>query len=279
MKIPCSVLVLTRLASETLERCLRPLAPFGEILVHDANSTDDTAAIARKFGARVLKQYDTDEPDVRVKDFTAIRLKQRADALFDWVLYLDADEEMSDTLVAEVGEILSRAHQKTIIRFPRLPVVEGRIIRHGAFWPEIVPRIHHRRGGCTLQPGKTVHEKYVYDTSFMEIVTKAPLYVPMEPLRELLRKDDTYIALEVRRLREQGRCSLRRYVRWFLFREPFLIFYVCLRILLCRVRYGSRASLPLAYEFRIVRYHFRLFRAVTTLFAHQSFKRRLSSMD
>ena len=79
--IPCSVLVLTRNSAATLERCLAPLAGFAEIVVHDANSEDNTVEIAKKFGAKVFKQYDTEEKSVRVKDFTEIRLKQRAAAL------------------------------------------------------------------------------------------------------------------------------------------------------------------------------------------------------
>ncbi|MEK7137621.1 MAG: hypothetical protein AAB853_05045 [Patescibacteria group bacterium] len=278
-KIPCSVLILTRLAGRTLERCLRPLAPFGEILVHDANSTDDTIAIAKKSGARVLRQYETDEPNVRVKDFTKIRLKQRANAAFDWVLYIDADEIMPPALVTEVEEILRDAHIKTIVKFPRLPIVDGNIIRHGAFWPEIVPRLHHRKGGCTLQAGKTVHEKYVYDGSFTEIITKAPLYVPMEPLADLLQKDDTYIALEIAKLRQKGFMTLSHYVRWFLFREPMIAAHIGLRVVLCRIRHAARDSLPLRYEFRALRYHAKLFFAFTAFFSTQKFRGRRSAMD
>ena len=261
-KIPCSILVLTRNAEKTLEHALKNLSPFGEILVHDANSEDGTVAIAQKYGARVLKQYDTEEKSVRVKDFTEIRLKQRRDAAYDWVLYLDADEEMSEELVTEIGEILSRAHEKTIIKVPRLPIVEGTIVRHGAFWPEIVPRVHHREGGCTLRRGKTVHEKYVYDASFTEVVTKAPLYVPMEPLEELLRKDETYIALEKERSRTQGRPPFWHFVQWVVLREPLIMLHILLRTLWCRMRYGTRGSLPLQYEWRNIRYHARLFAAL-----------------
>ena len=40
-KIPCSVLILTRNSAATLEKCLKNLSAFGEILIHDANSEDD----------------------------------------------------------------------------------------------------------------------------------------------------------------------------------------------------------------------------------------------
>lgn len=262
-KIPCSVLVLTLNAERTIPQCLRNLSPFGEILMHDGNSIDGTVDIAKRYGARVLKQVETDEPNVRVKDFTEIRLKQRADATYDWVLYLDADEYMSDGLVREIGEILKTAHEKIIVKIPRLPIVDGRVIRHGAFWPEIVPRIHHRKGGCTLQKGKTVHEKYVYDRGFTEIITRNPLYVPLEPLGELLSKDRSYIRLEIGRLEKQGGYPWTHYLKWFLLREPFVIGHILLRILWCRLRHRWNDCLPLCYEWRAVRYHVRLFSSFT----------------
>ncbi len=261
-KIPCSVLVLTRNSAASLDRCLRNLTPFAEILVHDANSEDDSVAIAQKYGARVLKQYETDEKSVRVKNFTEIRLKQRRDAAYDWVLYLDSDEYLSDELVTEIGDILRDAHIKTIVKFPRLPVIDGRVRRHGILYPEIMPRIHHRKGGCTLQPGKVVHEKYVYDSSFTETVTVHPLLFPLPEVRELRAKDDRYLTLEVERIRRDG-YSWRLYLRWMLLREPAIILSLVGRILLNLPRYAKSDEVPFGHEWRYVRYHWRLWRAVT----------------
>ncbi len=259
--IPCSVLVLTRNAAQTLDRCLKNLAPFAEILVHDANSEDDTVAIAKRYGARVLKQYDTEEKSVRVKDFTEIRLKQRSDAANDWVLYLDSDEELSDGLVEEIGSILASADEKTIVNVPRLPVIEGRVRTHGVFFPEIMPRIHHRKGGCTLKKGKTVHEKYVYDSTFTEITTKNPLLFALPDVRELRSKDLRYITLEMERLRTLH-YSVWKYVRWFLLREPLVMLSIMVRIVLNLPRYlFVRDEVPMRHEWRYVWYHWRLLHA------------------
>ncbi len=264
MKIPCSVLILTRNSASTLEQCLKNLGPFGEILVHDANSEDASVAIAKRFGARVLKQYDTEEKSVRVKNFTEMRLRERDEAAFDWVLYIDSDEYLSDALVTEIGEILQSADPKTIVKFPRVSVVDGVPRTRGVAFPEIMPRIHHRRSGATLRAGKTVHEKYQYDASFLEVVTRAPLYVPLDPVDVLRPKDDRYILLEVQHMRETG-CSWRRYIRWFLLREPVLITWYFLKVLSVAPFCFFPDSLPFSQNFRFVRYHWRLFRAVTGL--------------
>jgi len=261
-KIPCSVLVLTRNSAATLERCLTPLQPFADIVVHDANSEDASQEIAKRFGARIFKQYDTDEKSVRVTNFTEMRLKQRDAALYDWVLYIDSDEEMTPGLVREVGEILKTATPKTIIKFRRLPVIDGRLRTHGILFPEIVPRIHHRKSGATLRAGKTVHEKYQYDDSFHIVVTRNYLMVPTEPVEQLRSKDDRYLTLEVERIRRTG-YRWSHYVRWILFREPLVIASLLLKILFNMPNYRKHDAVPFVHEWRYVRYHWRILRAYT----------------
>ncbi len=261
-KVPCSVLILTRNSAGTIERCLRNLEPFAEILVHDANSEDDTVAIATRMGARVLKQYDTEEKSVRVKDFTQMRLKQRADAVYDWVLYLDADEYLSVGLVDEIAGILKGADEKIIVKVPRLPIIDGRLRTQGVFFPEVVPRIHNRAGGCTLLPGKIVHEKYVYDDSFVEVVTTHHLCVPTASVDELRSKDDRYLLLEIERIRREG-YRWGQYFRWILLREPLVILSILLKIVRNIPKYRDPDAVPFAHEWRYVRYHWRLLRAFT----------------
>lgn len=269
-KIPCSVLVLTRNSAASLERCLRPLTNFAEIVVHDANSEDNTVEIARKFGAKIFKQYDTEEKSVRVKDFTEMRLKQRAAATYDWVLYIDSDEELSAAAAAEIGEVLKTAHPKTIVKIPRVFVIEGVPRTRGDIFREVMPRIHHKASGATLKKGKTVHEKYEYDASFTEISLTHPLYVPLPSVAELRAKDDRYITLEVERMKRDG-YPWSQYVRWQLFREPLIMGSLILRIILRAPQMFYRDSVPMAHQLRYVRYHWRLFRAVTGVMIAKTF--------
>jgi (heptosyl)LPS beta-1,4-glucosyltransferase len=269
-KIPCSVLVLTRNSAQSLERCLRPLAPFAEIVVHDANSEDNSVAIAQKFGAKIFKQYDTDEKSVRVKDFTEMRLKQRAAASYDWVLYIDSDEELSDGAVTEIGEILATADPKTIIKIPRVPVIDGVPRTRGHLVPDVMPRIHHRKSGATLRSNKTVHEKYVYDSSFKEVILHHPLYVPLPTVEELTSKDDRYILLEIERIKRDG-YSWKNYIQWMLFREPLIMFTLTCRILLKLPELMRPDAIPFAHHWRYVRYHWRLYRAVTGYMLKKTF--------
>ncbi len=264
-KIPCSVLVLTRNSAKNLDRCLQSVSRFAEIVIHDANSEDDSIAIAKKHGASIYKQYDTEEKSVRIKDFTEMRLKQRDAARYDWVFYIDSDEYITPETQEDIAQILHNADPKTIIKIPRIPIVKNKIIQKGDIFKEVMPRIHHRKSGATLKKGKTVHEKYEYDATFQEITTKNPLYFPLPELKELLLKDNKYIDLEINRMKRDG-YSWKQYLQWSLFREPLIILLLCFKIM----RYGywwypEKDSMPIAYNIRYVRYHILLLWK-TTLF-------------
>ncbi len=268
--IPCSVLILTRNSAKTLPKCLANLAPFGDILVRDGNSEDNTVEVAKAAGARVLPQYETAEKSVRIKDFTELQLRQRADAKFDWVLYLDSDEYLSDELVDEIGEMIPNMPEKTVIKFQRFPVVDGVVRTRGLYCPEVVPRIHNRTSGCTLKSGKVVHEKYVYDDTFVEIVTTHPLYYPLDPVMDLRSKDNRYLTMEMERIRRDG-YKWSHYFRWILFREPLVMLSLLLKIARHIPQYGKPDALPFAHEWRYARYHWVLFWSMTWAMVRRPF--------
>ncbi|MCU0308989.1 MAG: glycosyltransferase [Thermoleophilia bacterium] len=73
-----------------LERCLASArAAVDEMIVVDTGSTDGSVAIAERMGARVLHHEWTG-------DFAAARNVSLEAATGDWILYLDADEELAD---------------------------------------------------------------------------------------------------------------------------------------------------------------------------------------
>ena len=82
-----SVVVLTRNEAENIERCLKSVQWADEILVVDAESTDGTPKIAERLGARVV-----------VHSWEGAGAQYAfgiAQACSDWVLVLDADEEVT----------------------------------------------------------------------------------------------------------------------------------------------------------------------------------------
>jgi hypothetical protein len=180
---------------------------------------------------------------------------------------------MSDGLVDDIGNILRTAPPKTIVKVRRIWVIDGVPRYRGYIYPDVMPRLHHRGSGATLRTGKTVHEKYEYDATFTEVVAEHPLFVPIDPLDSLIAKDRRYITLEVEHLRAHG-YTWPLYVRWFLLREPLIILNLLVRMLFLFPLTMRRDAVPFAHNFRYVRYHARLLRAVTGFMFERTFRRR-----
>lgn len=91
-----SLAMIVKNEARCLARCLDSVkAIVNEIIVADTGSTDDTANLARSFGARV-------HPFAWTGDFAAARNFALAQATSDWILVLDADEWASAELAREI---------------------------------------------------------------------------------------------------------------------------------------------------------------------------------
>jgi glycosyltransferase involved in cell wall biosynthesis len=95
---PLSVFVTTLNNAATLETCLKSVAWADEILVLDSGSTDATAAIAARYGARFLV-----EP---FKGYGPQKASAMAQTTHAWCLLLDADEALTDESRAAIEAAL-----------------------------------------------------------------------------------------------------------------------------------------------------------------------------
>ena len=96
---PVTAVVLTLDEESLVGRCVGALAWADEVLVVDSGSTDATRELAAAAGARVVEQ-----PWL---GWSAQRNAGAAAASNDWVVFLEADEVMTATLAAAVGEVLA----------------------------------------------------------------------------------------------------------------------------------------------------------------------------
>jgi glycosyltransferase involved in cell wall biosynthesis len=95
--LPISVIIPVRNEAHNLRRCLQPLSKFGQIYVIDSQSTDDSARIAKSFGAELIQfNYQGGWPKKRQWALDTLPLK------YDWVLLLDADESLTPALMSEI---------------------------------------------------------------------------------------------------------------------------------------------------------------------------------
>lgn len=123
---PASVVVMTRNEERNLPRCLASVADFAEIFVVDSASTDRTREIAHEHGATVVP-FAWNRRYPKKKQWCLDNLPFS----HDWVLYLDADEELTLDAAREISELLAgnTEHCGFFVRSDL--VFLGRRLRHG----------------------------------------------------------------------------------------------------------------------------------------------------
>jgi glycosyltransferase involved in cell wall biosynthesis len=143
-----SVVIITLNEEANLARTLSSVAWAGEIIVLDSGSTDRTRDIAESFGAKFSV-----EP---WKGFAAQKNSAQAKATGDWILSLDADEEVEPALAQEIRATLAANPSVAGFCIPRKNFFLGRWMRHGGFYPD--PKLRLVRCGAGTFEDRAVHE-------------------------------------------------------------------------------------------------------------------------
>src|SRR5271170_3715683 len=97
-QIPLSVIVMTKNEEKNLAKCLRGLQRMSQVFVVDSGSTDRTPEIARDGGAELV-HFAWNGKYPKKKQWCLDNLP----FAHDWVLYVDADEEVPPELVDEIA--------------------------------------------------------------------------------------------------------------------------------------------------------------------------------
>ena len=149
-----SVAIIAKNEVDRIGRLLKSCAFADEILVVDSGSTDGTQAICEKAGAKVI--FNQWPGYVAQKQFAMEAVKN------EWVLSLDADEEVPDNLAREIIMNITAAESKIAgFSMPRLSLYLGRWIRHGGWYPDRKVRLV--RLGKGKWQGVDPHDQLVVD--------------------------------------------------------------------------------------------------------------------
>jgi glycosyltransferase involved in cell wall biosynthesis len=167
-----------------------------EIVIVDSGSTDATVEIAEQAGARLIE-----EP---WKGFARQKNSAIAHSTGDWVLSLDADEEVSPALAREIEELLSSQPEFSAYRVPRLNHFLGRPLRHGGYWPD--PKLRLFRRGVARFEDRAVHETMQADCPVGQL--KGPLiHRCYATLDEYIEHMNRYSSIAAAALVSSGRVS------------------------------------------------------------------------
>ncbi len=124
-----SAVINTLNEEKNIERAIKSLSFVDEILVCDMYSDDKTVEIAKKLGAKIVYHKRTGyvEP---ARNFAISKVTG------DWVLILDADEEITEKLAKELREMANKPLVSDYVRIPRKNIIFGRWMRASKWWPD-----------------------------------------------------------------------------------------------------------------------------------------------
>lgn len=100
MKLPISVFIITKNEEEHIEKTLKSVSLFDEVILVDSGSTDSTLDIAKRYGAKI---YTHSWQGYAKQKQYAMSLCSN-----EWVLNLDGDEEVNPSLISAFKEIIEQ---------------------------------------------------------------------------------------------------------------------------------------------------------------------------
>lgn len=197
-----TAVILTRNEQETITTAISSVAFCDEILVIDDGSTDETIDRARASGAQVIEHELNG-------DFAQQRTFGMQQARNYWVLFLDADEEVSPALAEEIQSHIGTStaedssQSNHAFRIPRVDLWCNRTLRHGELATAArsgFVRLIDRRGSGLWQG--SVHETYRTDGPVGQL-TQHLVHRPHQTVAAFLASVNHYSTLRAQELYSQ----------------------------------------------------------------------------
>ncbi|MFC1799713.1 glycosyltransferase family 2 protein [Candidatus Eisenbacteria bacterium] len=134
-----SAAIVTKDEERNIERCLKSLEWVDEIVVVDSGSTDRTLEICEKYGCRIVK--------TEWLGFGPTKQLAVDSVSNDWVLSIDADEEVTGELAREIQETLSGEEVKAGYKIRWLSMYLGKWIKRSGWNKQYKPKLFNTTKG------------------------------------------------------------------------------------------------------------------------------------
>lgn len=187
-----------------------------EVVIVDGGSTDRTIEIAKSYGKKV-KIINSDNPVMFHKN------KQKAieAAKGEWILQLDADEELTSDLRQEIKSIVGNDHRVVPVAYniPRKNWFLTGFLMKGGQYPDYTIRLY--KNGVAKFPCKDVHENVEVKGGIGFLNNPLLHYADPDFSRYLLRWD-RYTTAEVERMPKDIKLNWFNYMIW----KPKVTFFM-----------------------------------------------------
>ncbi|WP_291952567.1 glycosyltransferase [Campylobacter sp.] len=219
-----SVIMIVKNAKNTLKDCLLSVKDFGEIILIENESSDDTLHIA--------KQFQDDYPHLKIYQskfigFGALKNLALSYANNEWVFNIDADELAKEEFLDELAKMKLKTNQ--ILFLPRENLYNNEWIKACGWYPDYVMRVFNKTH--TRFNDNLVHESLIIHNDTQKIKLKSGLkHYAFKDISALLDKLQRYSSLWALQNLHKDSSVFKALIRgnWTFFRNYFLkrgIFY------------------------------------------------------
>jgi len=198
-----SACLITLNEEHNLPRALASLKGIAdEIIVVDSGSTDRTSLIAREHEAAFFERAWTSYSEQ--KNFAA------ACAQNDWILSMDADEELSSALQTSLLDWKKHEPEFSVYEMARKTWYLGAWIKHSGWYPDFQRRLYRRDAA---QFAGIIHESLKFDGKAGRLNGNL-LHYTVRSFAEHEEKVERYAALAAQQMYAAGERSWRL-AMWF----------------------------------------------------------------
>ena len=135
-KISTSIIAFNQ--ADKIEECIGSALWTDEIVLADSNSSDDTAKLAERMGARVVQ--------IPITTFSELRNRAADACTDDWIFSLDSDERCTPELRDEILALLATGPTYDAYYIPRRNFIMGRWIKGSGWYPNYRQPQFYRKG-------------------------------------------------------------------------------------------------------------------------------------
>ncbi|MEI8365229.1 MAG: glycosyltransferase family 2 protein [Parachlamydiaceae bacterium] len=192
-----SVTVLAKNSEKYLREVLTALSSFGEVILYDTGSTDNTIDIAQQFqNVRVVRA-----PFI---GFGPTHNEASSIARNDWILSIDSDEIASPAIAKAIAK--ESLDKGKVYSFPRHNYFNGKFIRWCGWYPDRQTRLYHRK--TTKFSDAQVHEA-ILSEGMEQVQLQAPIiHYSYETIADFLSKMQAYSTLFADQYKGKRKSSL-----------------------------------------------------------------------
>lgn len=186
-----SAVILAKNEEKNIKDCITSLNWCREIIVIDDNSTDKTAEIARKLGAKVYNHSLNN-------DFSSQRNFGLSKANNQWVLFVDADERLSEALALEISNI---SNNFSGLFIKRRDFMWGKQLKHGESANIKLLRLAKKDAGKWKG---AVHEEWRVNGQIGSLNNEL-IHFPHQTISEFLKEINFYTDIKANELFKKGK--------------------------------------------------------------------------